>query len=186
MAVSKTTKQKTSISASVQSAADFEIKTVQKDDQGPAKQAEVAKVVLDLDPARYLEAIGRRKTCTARVRAFYIPEDKRESGQIRIAVNSRPYLEYFKILELQKAVDAPLRKLKLQDVFSVSAKTSGGGFRGQAEAIRHGLSKILAKLDPEWHKRLKRSKFLTRDPRAVERKKYGRHKARKGHQWHKR
>lgn len=186
MAVPKAIHKKSSTPVAVRPLGEGEMPIEQKSEQAPFKQAEAVKVVLDLDPNRYLEAIGRRKTCTARVRTFYIPEDKREAGQIHITVNARPYLEYFKVLELQKAVDAPLRKLKLQDVFSVSAKTSGGGFRGQAEAIRHGLSKILAKLDPEWHKRLKRSKFLTRDPRAVERKKYGRHKARKGHQWHKR
>lgn len=137
---------------------------------------------LNLEPGKYVEGIGRRKTATCRVRVYL--NDKEEP--FNIWVNNVYYKNYFKPLELIKIVDAPLRKFKLQSVLKVSAKCTGGGIRGQAEAIRLGLSRALVKINPELKPKLKRSGFLTRDSRKVERKKYGHKKARKSPQWHKR
>lgn len=143
---------------------------------------EEVKENLNLEPGKYIEAVGRRKTATCRVRIYL--NDKQEP--FNIFVNNVYYKDYFKPLELIKIVDAPLRKFKLQTLIKVTAQCQGGGVRGQAEAIRLGLSRALVKANPELKAKLKRSGFLTRDSRAVERKKYGHKKARKSPQWHKR
>ena len=127
---------------------------------------------------RYFEAVGRRKTATARVRLFT------RSGDFRI--NDRAYGAYFPMLELQKIVEDPLKKMKLWERFRVSVRVSGGGIHAQAEAIRHGMSRCLIKFNPDFRKRLKRAGFLTRDPRMKERKKFGLKKARRAPQWQKR
>jgi small subunit ribosomal protein S9 len=140
------------------------------------------QVKINLEDGKYIEGIGRRKTATCRVRIF-----KNDSEEpINIKVNDRFYKDYFKSIELIKIVDAPIRKLKLQGLLKVTVKAKGGGMRGQAEAIRLGLSRALSKMDPSIKPKLKKSGFLTRDAREVERKKYGKKKARKSPQWHKR
>lgn len=126
----------------------------------------------------YFQAVGRRKTSTARVRVF-----KEKGG---ITVNSKDCLEYFPTEELQRIVQAPLKKLKLEEDFSVLVKVSGGGIHSQAEAVRHGISRALVKYDAEARKRLKSAGFLKRDPRAKERRKFGLKKARRAPQWSKR
>jgi len=144
------------------------------------KEREQFKTILE--EGKYIESIGRRKTAIARVRIF-----KGDlNNQINIKVNDKNYKDYFNSIELIKTVDAPIRKLKLQGLLKVSAKVKGGGIRGQAEAIRLGLARALVKLEPSFKPKLKKSGFLTRDPREVERKKYGKKKARKSPQWHKR
>lgn len=131
---------------------------------------------------RYIETIGRRKTATCRVRILDLENSK---DDFEILVNDREYTQYFLSLELAKIVDSPLRKIRSKN-YRVTVKVKGGGLRGQAEAIRLGLARALVKLNPEWRIKFRKAGYLTRDPREVERKKYGRRKARRREQWHKR
>ena len=128
---------------------------------------------------RYFEAVGRRKTAVARVRLY-------TKGDMAMIVNDRPYEAYFPTMELQRIVDDPLRKMKSEGRFRVSIKVKGGGVHAQAEAARLGISRALTVFNPEFRRRLKRAGFLTRDARAVERKKFGLKKARRAPQWAKR
>ncbi len=128
--------------------------------------------------ARYHEAVGRRKTAVARVRIFG------NSGEILI--NGREYKKYFTVARHQNCVIAPLKEAGIEEKIGIEAKVSGGGIGAQAEAARHGISRALLKVNPEFRKPLKRAGFLTRDPRMVERKKYGLKKARRAPQWAKR
>lgn len=125
---------------------------------------------------RYVEAVGRRKTSVARVRIGSYEET---------TVNEKKLAGYFRIERLRDMVTAPLKDLKLEDLH-FSAQVSGGGPKGQAEAVRHGLSRALIMQNPEFKKRLRGLGFLTRDSRMVERKKYGLKKARRAPQWAKR
>ena len=127
---------------------------------------------------KYFEAVGRRKTAIARVRLY----TKKEG----VVVNEKKLADYFPLVRLQKEIMAPFEKMKIGDKLGAVAKVKGGGISAQAEAIRHGISRALVKFNAEFKKRLRRAGYLKRDPRAVERKKYGRHKARRGHQWRKR
>jgi small subunit ribosomal protein S9 len=127
----------------------------------------------------YFEAVGRRKTAVARVRIM-------TKGEKEIIVNEKPYKEYFKDPFLQEVVLAPLKKINLLGKFRITVKVQGGGFTGQAEAIRHGLARALVKFNPDFKKRLKKAGFLTRDPRERERKKPGLKRARRAPQWSKR
>lgn len=129
-------------------------------------------------PDRYFEAVGRRKTAIARVRLFTRPGD--------FSVNGKLYSDYFPTIELQKIAEDALQKMKLFGRFRVSVKVLGGGIHSQADALRHGLARCLIKFNPDFRKRLKRVGFLTRDPRAKERKKFGLKKARRAPQWAKR
>jgi len=126
--------------------------------------------------------IGRRKESSARVR-LWANTDK---AVMDINVNDKSYTDYFPLLYLQKTADAPLRKLRVFDAYKVTVKVSGGGSRGQSEAVRLGLARALLTVNPQWRARFKKAGFLTRDPRVVERKKYGLHKARRAPQWSKR
>jgi small subunit ribosomal protein S9 len=126
---------------------------------------------------KYIEAVGRRKTSTSRVRIF--------EGEDGFMVNQKPVNEYFKIERFRETALAPLKLLKIKNIF-VSAKVLGGGIMAQAEAVRHGLSRALVKYNADFKKILKNAGFLTRDPRMVERKKYGLKKARRAPQWQKR
>ncbi len=129
--------------------------------------------------SRYFEAVGRRKTSIARVRIM--------KGDGRsVIVNQKPYNEYFKTLVLTKIVEEPLETLGLEKDYNVSAKINGGGIHSQAEALRHGISRALLKVDAEHRKPLKIRGFLKRDPRMKERRKFGLKKARKAPQWAKR
>jgi small subunit ribosomal protein S9 len=127
---------------------------------------------------RYIEAVGRRKTSIARVRLT-----PNESG---IKINGKDYKDYLKMPKLQEIAIAPLTVLDLKDKHGISITLVGGGIASQAGAVRHGISRALIKLDAELKKRLKKYDFLTRDPRMVERKKYGLKKARRAPQWAKR
>ncbi|MCX6789112.1 MAG: 30S ribosomal protein S9 [Candidatus Gribaldobacteria bacterium] len=129
-------------------------------------------------PSRYIETVGRRKTSSARVRLY-------TQGTKSITVNDQPYGEYFPKF-LHKTIEDSLDKLKCLGKFGVSAVVSGGGLVGQAEAIRHGIARALVELNPYFKKRLKKSGYLTRDPRMRERKKFGLKRARRAPQWSKR
>lgn len=126
----------------------------------------------------YTHAIGRRKTSTARV--FIKPG----SGEFKI--NGKAFKDYFERDTLKMIVMQPLVVLEKAEAFDILVNVEGGGKSGQAGAVRHGLSRALIAFDAEARKALKVEGFLTRDPRAVERKKYGRHKARRRPQFSKR
>lgn len=127
----------------------------------------------------YYEAVGRRKTSTARVRVFIHSKKKNE-----ITVNDKPLTEFFDVEELQTKVVAPLKVLA--GGADVSIKVQGGGTTGQADAAQLGLARALVKFDAELKKQLKDNGHLTRDPRQKERKKPGLKKARRSPQWAKR
>lgn len=127
---------------------------------------------------RYIETVGRRKTSIARVRLMI-----NESG---IKINGKDYKDYLRLLKLQEIIIAPLAILELRDKHGFTVVVSGGGIFSQAEAIRHGITRALIKLNAEFRKRLKKYGFITRDSRMVERKKPGLKKARKAPQWAKR
>ena len=118
-----------------------------------------------------VNAIGRRKAAVARV----ILRD----GKGKITVNDRDYKEYFGAETLQYVVTQPLVTLNITDRYDITVNLDGGGVKGQAEAIRLGITRALVKADPENKSTLKANGFVTRDPREVERKKPGRPKARK-------
>jgi small subunit ribosomal protein S9 len=140
-----------------------------------AHKAPAAKKVAN----RYIEAVGRRKTSTARVR---ITEAAKES----VVVNDKDVPTYFPTLELQKIVIEAVEKSKVAGKFHISVHVVGGGIHSQAEALRHGLSRALVIFDAETRGRLKKLGFLKRDPRMKERRKFGLKKARKAPQWSKR
>lgn len=125
-----------------------------------------------------VNTIGRRKNAIARI---YLNE-----GKGNITINKRELKEYFPTTTLQYVVMQPLNKLEVAEKFDIKANLSGGGIKGQAEALRLAISRALIELDPENRKELKPEGFLTRDPREVERKKPGRPKARKRFQFSKR
>lgn len=134
---------------------------------------------------KYYETVGRRKTAVARIRlSTSSPSQSITEGNLM--VNGKPYKEFFPTLELQKVIEAPLRRLKSLNRFKADVKVKGGGLRGQAEAIRHGLARALVLFDFNFRKKLKKVGYLTRDPRKKERKKYGLKKARRAPQWQKR
>lgn len=128
---------------------------------------------------KYFESVGRRKTSTSRVRLY-------TQGEKGITINNKPYTEYFPTSFLQKIVQDPMDKLKCLGKFGVTVKVKGGGPTGQAEAVRHGISRALVALNPYFKKRLKKAGYLTRDPRMRERKKPGLRRARRAPQWSKR
>jgi small subunit ribosomal protein S9 len=122
---------------------------------------------------------GRRKTSVARVRL--IP------GKGAVTVNKKPLDDYFGMEILKKEVRRPLELVGAEGKFDVLATVKGGGFTGQAGALRHGISRALCVVDKETYRPpLKSAGFLTRDPRMKERKKYGLKKARKASQFSKR
>ena len=121
---------------------------------------------------------GRRKTAVARVRLL--------AGDGNISVNGRDYKEYFPRQTYQKVVSGPLELLGSAGNYDVIATISGGGPTGQADALRHGIARALSTESPEARGELKVAGMLTRDARAVERKKYGLKKARKRPQFSKR
>lgn len=121
---------------------------------------------------------GRRKTSVARVRL--IP------GEGKIIINGRDINDYFGMEPLKVMVRQPLELTGTMGKFDVIAKVEGGGFSGQAGAVRHGISRALLKVDEGFRPVLKKAGFLTRDPRMKERKKYGLKGARRAPQFSKR
>ena len=134
---------------------------------------------------KYIEAVGRRKTSTARVRIT-------EGSKAHFIVNGKDAKEYFKTEGERRLILDPMIKGqktgegKVALKWNVEVHVLGGGVHSQAEAIRHGLSRALAEFDPENRGELKNLGFLKRDPRAKERRKFGLKKARKAPQWSKR
>lgn len=128
---------------------------------------------------KYFEAIGRRKT--ARARARITPATK-ESFEL----NGKTLEAYFATEELRGIATDAFTKSKIAQKFKVTGLLSGGGIHSQAEALRHAISRALLEYDIELRKKLKKLTFLKRDPRAKERKKFGKVKARKSPQWSKR
>jgi small subunit ribosomal protein S9 len=121
---------------------------------------------------------GRRKHSVARVRL--VP------GEGRILINKRSLDEYFGLETLKLIVKQPLNLTETLGKYDVLVNANGGGYTGQAGAIRHGIARALLKVDPEYRGSLKRAGFLTRDPRMKERKKYGLKAARRAPQFSKR
>ena len=134
------------------------------------------KIKLDFKESNY--ATGRRKKSVARV---WI---KKGSG--KIYVNGKEMKQYFKRPVHQLIVVMPLQETNAISKFDVKCNVKGGGLSGQAGAIIHGISRALVNIDSSYKKTLKKSKLTTRDPRKVERKKYGHRKARRSFQFSKR
>ena len=128
---------------------------------------------------KYVYATGRRKEAVARVRLY-----KSKNGNI--VVNGQDFKKYFPTAELQYLVKQPLVLVGQTNIFYLTIKVAGGGVRGQAEAVRHGIARALEKGDNKLRISLKKAGFLRRDPRMVERKKCGLKKARRAPQWQKR
>ena len=125
-----------------------------------------------------VNAIGRRKAAVARV---FVNE-----GTGVITINNKDLAAYFPSSILQYIVKQPLAKLGVAEKYDIKVNIDGGGFKGQAEALRLAIARALVKINPEDKPALKAEGFLTRDPRAVERKKPGQPKARKRFQFSKR
>ncbi|MDR3250098.1 MAG: 30S ribosomal protein S9 [Tannerella sp.] len=125
-----------------------------------------------------VNAIGRRKAAVARV---YVKD-----GNGKITINKRDLDNYFPSSLLQYVVKQPLTKLNVLEQYDIKVNLFGGGFKGQSEATRLAITRALIKINPEDKPALKAEGFVTRDPRAVERKKPGRPKARKRFQFSKR
>ena len=123
-------------------------------------------------------ATGRRKTSVSRVWIKY--------GKNQIIVNGKKSTDYFKRKILNTILEEPIEKTDNLEKLEIFSTVVGGGLSGQAGAIRHGISRALVNLDPNLRKKLKNLGFLTRDARKVERKKFGRHKARRSPQFSKR
>ncbi len=123
-------------------------------------------------------ATGRRKNSIARV--WVTP------GSGKIEVNGKPLLDYFKREVLKMVIEQPLSMTETMDKYDISANVKGGGLTGQAGALLLGISRALVKVNEDFKSRLHKAGFLTRDPRMVERKKYGQPKARKRFQFSKR
>jgi small subunit ribosomal protein S9 len=139
---------------------------------------ELPKYVQKLDAQGRAYATGKRKNAVARV---WI-----KPGGGKVTVNDRPVEVFFARPVLRMLIQQPLVAANRQGQYDVTCTVSGGGLSGQAGAVRHGISKALTNCEPDLRSVLKRSGFLTRDPRVVERKKYGRAKARRSFQFSKR
>lgn len=129
---------------------------------------------------KYIEAVGRRKRAVARVRFFG------QKGSREIIINEKPYINYFPNEEMQKTILSPINLINLEKDFKITIKVKGGGLRAQSQAIRHGLARVLVRVNNDYKQRLKQAGFLTRDPRERERKKFGLKRARRAPQWSKR
>jgi small subunit ribosomal protein S9 len=127
---------------------------------------------------KVITATGRRKTSVARVFLRH--------GKGGIQINARSLEEYFGRETARMIVLQPFDVTQTKGSFDIEVNVQGGGSSGQAGAIRHGITRALIEANPEFRSPLKKAGFVTRDPRAVERKKYGRHKARKRPQYSKR
>ena len=139
-------------------------------------QPENKKIKLDFKEAKY--ATGRRKKSIAKVWL------KKGSGNIH--VNGKKMIEYFQKQNLQTSICRPLTIVKRENEYDVKCSVKGGGLSGQAGAIIHGLSRAIVLFEPDLKSTLKKEKLTTRDSRTVERKKYGRRKARRSFQFSKR
>lgn len=126
----------------------------------------------------YIEAVGRRKTSVARVRVF--------ESKGAVTVNDKDLVTYFPTKELQAIIDEAFKTAGVADTLKTTVKVTGGGIHSQAEAVRHGIARVLITRDGTLRKTVKKAGLLKRDPRAKERRKFGLKKARKSPQWSKR
>ncbi|MBU2566860.1 30S ribosomal protein S9 [Patescibacteria group bacterium] len=166
-------------------------KTAKKDDKKPATKTKVEKTpTLKLEAEQetaakaakggsFIPSVGRRKRAIARVRLI-------KNGKGVITINGKPYDKVFTTFDLSTQIIAPLKAVGQDGSVDVSAKVVGGGMRGQAEAVRHGIARSLIELNPTFRKTLKKLGYLSRDPRQKERKKPGKKGARRSPQWSKR
>ena len=122
--------------------------------------------------------VGRRKEAVTRV---FISK-----GEGNITVNDKNYKEYFPLVYLQNQVERPLKTVDVLNKFDIVINAAGGGSKGQAEAAMLGISRVLLEINPEFRPALKAAGLLKRDPRSVERKKFGHKKARRSYQFSKR
>jgi small subunit ribosomal protein S9 len=123
-------------------------------------------------------AVGRRKEAVTRI--FL------SKGEGKITVNDKDYKEYFSLIYLQNQVELPLKTIQALDKFDVKINAAGGGIKGQAEAVKLGIARALIDVNAEFRPALKAAGLLRRDPRSVERKKFGKKKARRSYQFSKR
>jgi small subunit ribosomal protein S9 len=123
-------------------------------------------------------AVGRRKEAVTRI---FISK-----GEGKIIVNNKDYKQYFSLVYLQNQVEAPLKAVDAIDKYDIKINATGGGIKGQAEAAKLGIARVLLEINPEFRPVLKEAGHLTRDPRGVERKKFGHKKARRSYQFSKR
>ena len=123
-------------------------------------------------------AVGRRKEAVTRI--FL------SRGTGKITVNDKDYKNYFPLVYLQNRVELPMKSIQSLDKYDVKINADGGGMKGQAEAAMLGIARALLELNPEFRPALKLAGVLKRDPRSVERKKFGHKKARKSYQFSKR
>jgi small subunit ribosomal protein S9 len=160
-------------------------KTVKKktvaEEEKPVEEMEpaVIKETAEEKKTGFLYAVGRRKQAIAAVKLH-------KNGKGKITVNGKLYSEYFPTEELEQIVSAPLKSVGQADKVDIEAKVLSGGKRGQAEAVRLGISRALVLLNINFKKNLRKAGFLTRDPRVKERKKPGLKRARRAPQWQKR
>ncbi|MCB0704890.1 MAG: 30S ribosomal protein S9 [Saprospiraceae bacterium] len=125
-----------------------------------------------------INAIGRRKASVARVYLL--------KGEGTITVNGKDFKDYFPQKHIQANLTDPFTTVEANNLYDLKITVAGGGYKGQSEAIRLGISRALIKLNEDFRSPLKAKKYLTRDARVVERKKYGKPKARKSFQFSKR
>ena len=144
----------------------------------PAAAPETPRYVQKLDKQGRAYATGKRKNAVARVWL--------KPGGGRVTVNERPVETFFARPVLRMLIQQPLVASNRQGQYDVTCTVSGGGLSGQAGAVRHGISKALMNFEPDLRGALKKGGFLTRDSRVVERKKYGKAKARRSFQFSKR
>ena len=143
----------------------------------PAEEAAPARVPVRDELGRSY-ATGKRKDAVARVWV--------KPGRGKVVVNGKEMAKYFARPVLQMVIDQPFKVANVAGQFDVMCTVAGGGLSGQAGAVKHGISKALTLYDPELRPALKAAGFLTRDSRVVERKKYGKRKARRSFQFSKR
>jgi len=143
------------------------------------KKKEEKKEIRKETKKNYIYAKGGRKTSTAQVRIH-------PKGTGKIIINKKSLKEYFPYFEFQRIVLQPLKMVNERNKLDISVLVKGGGVRGQAEAVRHGIARALIKYNPEYRVTLKKAGFLTRDARIKERKKPGLKRARRAPQWQKR
>jgi len=123
-------------------------------------------------------SVGRRKEAVTRI---FISK-----GDGKIIVNNKDYKTYFPLVYLQNQVEAPLKTVDAIGKYDIKINATGGGVKGQAEAAKLGIARVLLEINPEFRPILKEAGHLTRDPRSVERKKFGHKKARRSYQFSKR
>src|SRR3989338_3798972 len=128
---------------------------------------------------RYIPGLGRRKEATAQVRLF-------PNGSGKITINKKEVAVYFPVYSMQHAIKQPFITSGVEGKFDVEARVTGGGIRGQSDAVRLGIARALVEFNADYRTSLKKLGYLKRDARVRERKKYGKKSARRSPQWAKR